>query len=86
MIHLLFEPFVSAVHLALMGMLIGLNIIWGFLLMVGVILLQLLFAKCLNNLRKKVSWLTSKRSKMIKDILAGIRTIKCQCWEEELTK
>lgn len=65
MIHLLFEPFVSAVHLALMGMLIGLNILWGFLLMVGIILLQLLFAKCLTRMRTKSGPLTSNRSELL---------------------
>ncbi len=85
MIHLLFEPFVSAVHLSLMGILIGINILWGFLIMVCVILLQLLFARCLTRLKAKVSALIGKRTKMTSDILSGIRSIKCYCWEEELS-
>ena len=51
MIHLLFEPFVSAVHLTLMSLLVGFHILWGLLVMVIVIFLQFCFAKCIRTLQ-----------------------------------
>ena len=84
MIHLLFEPFVAAVHLALMSLLVGASIFLGFAIMVLIIILQLVFARCLRRLRTKLSPLMARRLQMVTDILAGIRTIKCQCWEAHL--
>ena len=80
MIHLLFEPFVSAVHITLMGLLIGLNILWGLLVMVIFIFLQFFVARCLNSIRKKAASFTDQRLRLLKDIFQGLSTIKTQCW------
>ena len=55
-VHLLFEPFVAIVHLILMYHLIGVEVFYGFLLNVALILTQLLAGKCITVLRDKAAF------------------------------
>ena len=57
-IQVLFEPFVSLVHLGLMYLLIGVQILYGFLLIMAVILSQILVGKCVTSLRDKAALFT----------------------------
>ncbi len=50
--HLLFEPFVALVHLGIMTYIVGVDILYGVLFMIGIVGTQLLFARCLKSLRK----------------------------------
>ncbi len=85
-IHLLFEPFVSAVHITLMGLLIGVNILWGLLVMLVFIVLQFFIAKCITGIKTKTNALSDKRLKLLRDIFSDISTIKTQCWQDYLSK
>lgn len=79
--HLIFEPFVALIHLTLISLIIGLDVLWGVIVMVAVIASQLLFARCLKALRKEVSLYTDRRLKLLDSILSGIRVIKAYAWE-----
>lgn len=79
-IQVLFEPFVSIVHLVLMYLLIGVEVIYGFLLIVVVILFQILVGKCITSLRDKAAVYTDQRLKLLYDVVSGIRTIKAYGW------
>lgn len=79
--HLLFEPFVALIHLTLISLIVGLDILWGVIVMIAVIASQLLFACCLKSLRKQVSTFTDQRLKLLESILSGIRIIKAYTWE-----
>ena len=83
-VQLLFEPFVSIVHLILMYLLIGVEVFYGFLLIVAVILSQFLAGKCITALRDKAAHYTDRRLKLLYDVVSGIRTIKAYGWELEL--
>ena len=53
MIHLLFEPFVAIIHLIFLGLVIGYNVIWGFIVMIFLIFFQAILAACLKYCRFK---------------------------------
>ena len=52
-IHLLFEPFVAIIHLIFLGLVIGYDVIWGFIVMILLILFQTILAACLKYCRYK---------------------------------
>ena len=83
-IQLLFEPFVAIVHMILMYQLIGVTAIYGFLVIFAMILLQILFGKCITIIRDRTAKITDARLKLLYDVIAGIRTIKAYGWELEL--
>ena len=80
-LQLLFEPFVAIVHLILMYHLIGVEVFYGFLLIVAVVLSQFLTGKCITVLRDKAALFTDQRLKLLYDVVSGIRTIKAYGWE-----
>lgn len=57
-IHLFFEPLVALLYFFYFYHWVGIEIIWGFAIMILVILLQLPFASCLNKLRARLLPLT----------------------------
>ena len=85
-LQVLFEPFVEVVHLILMYLLIGVEVFYGFLLIVAIILSQFLTGKCITALRDKGALYTDQRLKLLYDMVSGIRTIKAYGWELELEK
>ena len=83
-VQVLFEPFVVVVHLALMYLLIGVEVVYGFLVILVIILSQILTGKCVTTLRDKAAHFTDQRLKLLYDVVSGIRTIKAYGWELEL--
>ena len=67
-----------------MYLLIGVEVFYGFLLIVAVILSQILSGMCITRFRGKASIFTDKRLKLLYDVVSGIRTIKAYGWEIEL--
>ena len=85
-LQVLFEPFVAVVHLILMYLLIGVEVLYGFLVILAIILSQFLTGKCITALRDKAAFYTDQRLKLLYDMVSGIRTIKAYGWELELEK
>lgn len=81
-IHLFFEPLVALLYFFYFYFSLGINILWGFAIMILVILLQLPLASWLNKLRTRLLPLTDSRLKLLHHAFSGIRTLKAQAWEE----
>ena len=83
-IHLMFEPLVAIVYLVLMIQLVGYEACFGFVTILALILLQLVFGRCVTHYRNKASKWTDARLKLLYDVVSGIRTIKAYGWELDI--
>ena len=77
---------VTIVHLAVLTVLIGIEVLYGFLAMLGIILFQFFIGKCISNLRSRVAAVADKRLKLTLDVLSGIRAVKSYGWEQIMYK
>ncbi len=70
--------------MVLMGALVGFVVIWGFLFLLVVILLQVGLSKCIRGVKRRFNEVTDLRIKLLYDTVSGMRTIKAYAWEVQL--
>ena len=77
-------PFASLAILPIVYSLVGIDGIWGFLIIFSFIIIQVFASRCIAKVRRRTSQVTDSRLKLLYDFVSGVRTIKAYGWELSL--